>query len=366
MSDTVLRANALQRAYGGRNVVDIDELEVRRGEILALLGPNGSGKSTLFRMLLLIERADSGEISFLGRPVRAGDKTARERMAGVFQQPFLFGGNVRDNIGFGLNAQRVDAADRKRRIEAAATAFGIENLMSAHVRTLSGGEAQRVALARAFALQPEVLLLDEPTANLDALVKRTFREDIERAARTQAGAVVLITHDMAEALGVADRVAVLDNGRVVQSGTPEDLLNDPRTPFVASFTGAELLLDGTIAAVAEELVHVDVGGAFVWATLPRDRAWTPHKGMRTHVAYRPEDVLISSPDSSFEMSARNHYRLKVASLSGSGGLVRLRLEGNPQLTALITRTSVESLELRPGREVIAHLKATALRALRSA
>jgi tungstate transport system ATP-binding protein len=366
MNEIVLRAHSLRRAYGGRNVVDIDEIELRRGEILALLGPNGSGKSTLFRLLLLIERADGGEIFLAGRSVHKGDDAARHRIAGVFQQPFLFAGTVRDNLGFGLAVRRVAAKERAQRISAAAGAFGIEPLLGAHVRTLSGGEAQRVALARAFALQPEVLLLDEPTANLDALVKRTFREDIERAARTQAGAVVLITHDMMEAFAVADRVAVLDAGRVVQTGTPEDLVNDPRTPFVASFTGAELLLDGVVATVAEDLIHIDVGGALVWATVPADHSWTPQSGMRAHVAYRPEDVMISAPDSAFEVSARNHYRLKIVSLTGSGGLVRVRLDGNPQLTALVTRTSVESLGLRPGRDVIAHLKATALRALRSA
>jgi molybdate transport system ATP-binding protein len=233
------------------------------------------------------------------------------------------------------------------------------------VRTLSGGEAQRVALARAIALRPSVLLLDEPTSNLDVLIKRTFREDVERAARTFAGAVVLITHDPAEAFGLADRIAVMDGGKIVQSGAPEDLLDDPRTPFVASFTGAELLLDGVVAATAEELVHVDVGGAMIWATVAPDRSWTPERGARAHVAYRPEDVMIATPDSAAEVSARNQFRLRIASLSGAGGLVRLRLEGALRLSALVTRTSVESMGLRPGREVVAHLKATALRVLRA-
>jgi molybdopterin-binding protein len=157
----------------------------------------------------------------------------------------------------------------------------------------------------------------------------------------------------------------MDHGQIVQSGTPEELLDDPHTPFVASFTGAELLLDGTVATVAEDLVHVDVAGTFVWATVPRDHSWTPARSESVHVAYRPEDVMISLPDATAEMSARNQYRLRIASITGSGGLVRLRLEGKVALIALVTRNSVESMGLRVGREVIAHMKATALRVLKA-
>lgn len=366
MSDVVLQARSLRRSYHGRAIVDVDDLCVQRGEVLAILGPNGSGKSTLFRLLLLLEEPNGGSIEFEGRPVRKGDAAARQRMAGVFQNPFLFSGTVRENLEFGLRTNRVGADERRARVSAAAQAFGLEQLLTKSVRALSGGEAQRVALARAIALRPALLLLDEPTANLDVLVKRTFREDVERAARTFAGAVVLITHDPAEAFGLADRIAVMDAGRIVQSGAPEELLDDPRTPFIASFTGAELLLDGTIAAVAEELVLVDVGGVMIWATLASDRSWSAEKGARAHVAYRPEDVMIAIPDGHSEVSARNQFRLRIASLSGAGGLVRLRLDGALQLSALVTRTSVESMSLRPGREVVAQMKATALRVLRAA
>jgi molybdate/tungstate transport system ATP-binding protein len=243
--------------------------------------------------------------------------------------------------------------------------LGIESLLGVHVRTLSGGEAQRVALARAVVLQPDVLLLDEPSANLDVLVQRTFREDVQRSARHRAGAVVLITHDAAEAFGMADRIAVMEKGRIAQIGTPADLLDDPRNAFVATFTGAELLLDGTVAAVADELVHVAVGGALIWAVLPADAGWAPEPGARAHVSYRPEDVMISVPDSAIEVSARNQFRLRIAALSSSKGLVQLRLEGALRLSALLTRTSVEALGLETGKEVVAHMKATALRAWRA-
>jgi molybdopterin-binding protein len=366
MNSALLQARSLRRAYDGRTVLDIDELELRRGEVLAVLGPNGSGKSTLFRLLLLIERADAGEIFFDGRAVRQGDKAARRRITGVFQRPVLFSGTVRDNIAFALSVNGVAAAERAERIASAASAFGLDPLLAAPVRTLSGGEAQRVALARAISPRPDVLLLDEPTANLDVLIKRAFREDVERAARTHAGAVLLITHDTTEAFALADRIAVLDNGRIVQLGTPVDLLEAPATAFVASFTGAELLLDGVIADIADELIAVNANGAIVFATLPADGSWVPQPGMRVHVAYRPEDVMVSAPDVELEMSARNQYRLRIGALIGSGNLVRLRLSGTPQLSALVTRTSVATLGLQAGQDVVASMKATALRVLRSA
>jgi molybdopterin-binding protein len=348
----MLRAEKLQHAYGGKAVVDISELQVEAGEVLAILGANGAGKSTLFRILLGLEKPKSGSVVMNGRA------------AGVFQRPYLFDGSVRDNIEYGMKALGVNSADRAARLAELAGIFGLSSVLQTRVHQLSGGEAQRVALARALALQPDVLLLDEPTANLDAPLKRQFREDLLRSVRTQTRAVVLITHDSSDAFGLADRIAVMENGRIIQEGTPDELLSEPGTPFVAAFTGAELLLNGNVTTIAEDLVHVALTeGGSIWAALPPGRRWTLQRGARVHVAYRPEDVMLSSIENSSELSARNQFRMRVASMSGSGGLVRLRLDGPPQLAALLTRTSCESLTLRPGREVIAHLKAAALRAL---
>jgi molybdopterin-binding protein len=348
----MLRAEKLQHAYGGKAVVDVSELQVEAGEVLAILGANGAGKSTLFRILLGLEKPQSGSVIMNGRA------------AGVFQRPYLFDGSVRDNIEYGLKALGVNSADRASRVAELAGIFGLSSVLQTRVHQLSGGEVQRVALARALALQPDVLLLDEPTANLDAPLKRQFREDLLRSVRTQTRAVVVITHDSADAFGLADRIAVMENGRIIQEGTPDELLSEPGTSFVAAFTGAELLLNGNVTTIAEDLVHVALTeGGSIWAALPPGRHWTLQRGARVHVAYRPEDVMLSSIDSSTELSARNQFRVRVASMIGSAGLVRLRLDGPPQLAALLTRTSCESLGVRPGREVIAHLKAAALRAL---
>ena len=350
MSNVLLSAHGLRQRYHGRTVVDVAELSVATGEVLAVLGANGAGKSTLFRLLLGLERAEAGTVTRTGRT------------AGVFQRPYLFDGTVAGNIGYGLKGG--SAQERRARVHELAELFGLSGMLHSHVQRLSGGEAQRVALARALAVRPDVLLLDEPTANLDAPLKRQFREDLLRSVRALSHSALIITHDSADAFGLADRIAVLEQGRIVQMGTPDELLADPGTSFVAAFTGAELLLNGCITDIAEDLVHVALteGGA-VWAALPRGRSWRVQRGARVHVAYRPEDVVISAVESTVELSSRNHFRLRVAALSGSAGLIRLRLEGEPPLSAVLTRTSCESLGIRPGREVIAHLKATALRAL---
>jgi tungstate transport system ATP-binding protein len=337
-------------------VVDVERLEVRRGEVLAVLGPNGAGKSTLFRLLLLLERPDAGRILLDGRPLEPGDDGARRRLAGVFQRPHLFSGTVRSNLEFGLAATGVPRGEWPRRLERALGEVGIGGLRDARVARLSGGEAQRVALARALVLEPDVLLLDEPTANLDATIRRKFREELGRAIRQRARGVLLITHDAADAFDLADRVAVMEDGRIVQLGTPEDITMDPATPFVDAFTGAELLLDGVVERAGEGTVDVRTGDVVLMARGP-DEGLEP--GDRVHVRYRPEDVVLA-PGHAPDVSARNRLRMRVRSVTPAGGLVRVRLDGPVSLAALVTRDSAERLGLRPEAAVTALLKTAAL------
>ena len=360
----MLRAEGLRRSYGQRTVVDVAALELRRGEVLAVLGPNGAGKSTLLRLLLLLERPDAGRIFLDGQEVRAGDVAARRRMAAVFQRPFLFTGTVRYNVGFGLAARGMRGPECERRAAAALTAVGLGSLADAAVATLSGGEAQRVALARALVLSPELLALDEPTANLDVTVRRRFREDLERLVRAKERSVLVVTHDPADAFSLADRIAVMEAGRIVQQATPSALVLAPATPFVAEFAGAELLLDGRATDVDPPLVRVEVAPtASLWATASAGTMVAP--GQRVHVAYRPEDVTLVRAGAAGETSALNHLPLAVAALAPAGSLVRVRLQGSIELVALVTRRSVEALGLEPGASVLAQLKASAVHVYRA-
>ena len=352
----ILAAEHLVRRYDDRTVVDVEAFSIAAGEVVAVLGPNGAGKSTLFRMLLGLERPDEGTVRLDGRALGPHRRPPGPHPVGVFQRPHLFAGTVEANLRFGLEVTGVPADRRAGRIEETARQLGIWALRSADVRSLSGGEARRVALARALVLEPRVLLLDEPTASLDITVRRRFRQELGHVMRQRAGSVVLITHDPADAFDLADRVAVMEAGRIVQEGTPEQLTTDPATPFVAAFTGAELLLDGVVEQAAEGTADIRVGDAVL---VCRHDGSPPTRGQRVHVRYRPEDVVLA-PAVPPEVSARNRLQVRVAALTPVGGLVRVRLQGPVTLVALVTRASAHQLRLEPGATVTALLKTTAL------
>jgi molybdopterin-binding protein len=363
MSAPALSARHLVRRYHGRTIVDVDAIAVHRGEILAILGPNGAGKSTLFRILLLLEPADAGEVRLDGTVLRAGDVESR-RITGVFQRPYLFDGTVETNVSYGLRARGMSRAQQSLRVSSVLDALGIASLRRVPVQRLSGGEAQRVALARALAVQPEVLLMDEPTANLDVTAKRRFREDLERWVRSGVPSAILITHDPADAFALADRIAVMHDGRIVQTGTPDELVFAPASSFIAAMTGAELLLNGTVEDVEQGLLTVSVGNGLRMVAFS-EATPAPGRGDAVHIGYRPEDVLLADVSDAGATSAVNRFSLTVTDLSPSGPLVRVRLDGAVRITALVTRQSAGTLGLEPGRPIIAQLKATALRAFRA-
>jgi molybdopterin-binding protein len=352
--DPLLRGEDLIRSYDGRRVVDVDSVEVRGGEVLAVLGPNGAGKSTLMRVLAGLESPDAGRLFYKGRQVQRHDRSLRRAAAAVLQSPYLWRGTVLQNVEYGMRLRRVPAAERKTRVRAALEMLDVSALAETPVDTLSGGEAQRVALARALVLEPEILFLDEPTADLDVTVRRRMLADLERILGQAASAIVLITHDPGEAFALADRLAVLEGGRVVQTGTPADVFEAPATEFVASFTGAEFMLNGRVEEVEYDtvIVRLDSGQSL-------EVVGEYETGTRVRVAYRPEDVVIGPPDST-TTSARNRIAATVARIHPQGGLVRLRLESDGlSLEVVITRHSLEKLDLRVGKAVVAQVKATA-------
>ncbi len=351
----LLEGRELRRAYGGRVVVDVESIEVRAGEVLALLGPNGAGKSTLMRLLAALEAPGNGKVLYKGREVAKDDRQLRRAAAAVLQPPYLWRGTVAQNVDFGLKARRVPADQRRARVRAALETLDIAGLQDAPVDGLSGGEAQRVALARALALEPEILFLDEPTADLDVTVRRRLLADLERIVRHAAPAIVLITHDPGEAFALADRVAVMEEGRIVQTGTPGDIFEAPATEFVASFTGAEFMLNGVVETAAEGtmMVRLDSGQLL-------EAAGDCEAGAAVRVGYRPEDVVIAPPPAP-ATSARNRFDARLTRLHPQGGLVRLRLESDGLgLEALITRHSLDDLGLKVGTPVVAQIKVTAL------
>ena len=228
----------LTKRFDGGNAVNGIDLAVREAEFLVLLGPSGSGKTTLLRMIAGLEMPTSGEILLDGRDV-TGLPPRLRNMAMVFQSYALYPHlSVSSNIAFPLEAQRMPRAQIADKVEWAAKLFGIDHLLARKPRQLSGGERQRVALARAVVRQPLVFLLDEPLSNLDAKLRTLARDELQQFQRRLATTTIYVTHDQIEALGLGDRIAILNRGRIHQLGTPREVYEHPADMFVATFIGS--------------------------------------------------------------------------------------------------------------------------------
>src|SRR5881392_1338153 len=223
---------------GGLGAVNSVNLETREGEFLVFLGPSGSGKTTLLRMIAGLEAPTSGDILIGGRVVN--DLSPRERrIAMVFQSYALYPHlSVYRNIAFPLQAQKVKRKLEREKVQWAASMLGIGGLLERKPRELSGGERQRVALARAIVREPAVFLLDEPLSNLDAKLRASAREELERFHRRIGTTTIYVTHDQVEAMAMGDRVVVLHQGYVRQIGTPKEVYDQPADTFVATFLGS--------------------------------------------------------------------------------------------------------------------------------
>jgi len=243
-----VRIEALAKRYPGQTGAAVDGVgfTLARGDMLALLGPSGCGKTTVLRMIAGLVPADAGRVLLAGRDLTA--VPIHQRNIGmVFQSYALFPHmTVAENVAFGLEMKRVDRASRTLRVRQALDMVRLEGLDSRPVRRLSGGQQQRVALARALASEPDVLLLDEPLSNLDALLREEMRSEIRTLQKRLGMTTIFVTHDQDEALSMADHVAVMHGGRIVQFGTPEAVYERPADRFVAGFIGRANLLDGHV------------------------------------------------------------------------------------------------------------------------
>ncbi|CAA9295061.1 MAG: hypothetical protein AVDCRST_MAG77-5111 [uncultured Chloroflexi bacterium] len=238
----ILAAEGLRVKHGQRVTLDVARLEVAEGELLALLGPNGAGKSTLLRCLALLERPEAGVVTFHGRPLAWRDALAyRRRTATLLQEPALLDTSVFENVAVGLKLRGVARAEIAPRVAAWLDRLGIGGLARRAARTLSGGEARRVSLARALVLEPEVLFLDEPCVGLDAPTRSSFIGQLAAILDEQRLTAVLVTHDQAEARALADRVAVLLDGRIREMGPVAAVLDAPEDSAVAAFLRPERL-----------------------------------------------------------------------------------------------------------------------------
>lgn len=224
------KLRGIRKKYGDRFILDIEELEIQRGELLAIIGPNGAGKSTLLRLLHFLEASDEGQIRYDGMQIQYPVALDfRRRIGMVFQRATLFNRTVRENIYYGLKVRK-ENADGK--VSALVDRLDLSGLMEKNARTLSGGEAQRVALAQVLVLEPEVLLLDEPTANLDPYNAGLIEDIIQSFRESRSPTIILVSHHVNQALRMADRVAVIFGGKVIELLEADGFIekaSDPRT-----------------------------------------------------------------------------------------------------------------------------------------
>jgi multiple sugar transport system ATP-binding protein len=228
----------LKKEFGDVKAVNGVDLSIEEGELIVILGPSGCGKTTLMRMIAGLEQPTEGEIVINGRRVTGLPPRARQ-IAMVFQSYALYPHmSIFDNISFPLRARKQPKGEIKEKVEWAARILGIERLLERRPRQLSGGERQRVALARALVKEPAVMLLDEPLSNLDAKLRASARDELERFQRQLGMTTIFVTHDQIEAMGLGDRIVVMNAGKVRQIGTPEEIYHDPADTFVATFLGS--------------------------------------------------------------------------------------------------------------------------------
>jgi tungstate transport system ATP-binding protein len=356
---TLIETLNIGQRYGGQDVLKRVSLNIEAGEVFALIGPTGAGKTTLLRLLDLLEMPATGSIRFDGIDVTANKSlrlAARRRMAFVLQKPVVFNMSVYDNVACGLKWRKEKGPVVRQRVSQALELAGMAQYAKRNARTLSGGETQRVAIARALAITPEVLFLDEPTANLDPVSTNKIEEVLAHIISEGKTTVVMATHNMSQGQRLAARIGVVMNGELLQVGRPGDIFSTPGKKEVAEFVGVDNILSGVIVNRDDELVTINVNGALIQAISEYPI------GAEVHALIRPEDVTLAThKDAS---SARNSFEGRIAKTFSIGALVRVEVACGFPLFAVVTKRSAEDLDLAINKKIYATFKATAVHVIK--
>lgn len=332
---------AIVKSYDGKtNVIHGVDLSIAHGEFVVFVGPSGCGKSTLLRMIAGLEGISGGDVMIDGK--RVNDEPPRNRdIAMVFQDYALYPHkNLYDNMAFGLRLRGTDEAEIKRRVMDAAKLLKIDHMLDRKPAALSGGQRQRVAIGRAIVRQPKVFLFDEPLSNLDAQLRGEMRSEIKKLHHRLGATIIYVTHDQVEAMTLADRIAVLSAGRVMQYASPSEIYNQPAAVFVAGFTGSPPM---NLVACTASNGEMNLGGG-VSIALPAALHSKVAASLRFGI--RPENIALSSSAGSASAPAQ----VVITEPLGAETLVTFQVGG----CELVARCAA-SFSAKPGEQMTIHL-----------
>jgi len=339
----------IRKNFDDRFRIDAEIRIAGTAPTVILFGPSGAGKTSVLRCIAGLEPVTSGRILLNGRDW-TNLPPQRRPIGYVFQEYALFPHlTVESNIAYGL--RRLPPLERKSRVERVASTLRIEDLLGRHPSQLSGGQQQRVALARAIVREPELLLLDEPFAALDMSTRDHVRSEVTRALRGLHIPTILVTHDWTDALAAGDEMIVMSEGRVLQTGSPREILTKPTHRAVAAVVGVETVVGGRVKSRSEGIVVLEAGTAEIFAA--------DCEGEEFHVCIRGEDVTLEKGRAD-RSSARNHLKGVVRNIAPAGILIKVLVDVGFDLVALVTRQAVEDLSLAPGADIYAVFKASAV------
>ena len=339
-----LKTEALTKRFGQFTALSDVSFGMQRGEFLCVLGPSGCGKTTLLRVVAGLEHQSEGKVFIENRDV-SRLPVSKRNVGIVFQSYALFPNlSARSNIAYGLKGQGKNRQAVRRRVDELLELVGLQGMGRKYPAQLSGGQQQRVALARAMAVSPDLLLLDEPLSALDAKVRIMLRSEIRQLQQRLGVTTIMVTHDQEEALTMADRILVIDNGRLVQNGTPHEIYDKPATPFVAAFIGAMNFLPH-VTKIGDGLYGL---GEHKFSVSGENGSRDLPNGAQVTIAIRPEDVMVQQT-----RTEPNTLPTRVAAMEYRGPMFRLNLQvpvvgsNGAHLEADVPAEKVRRLNIRP-------------------
>ncbi|MGL6298694.1 MAG: ATP-binding cassette domain-containing protein [Methanobacteriaceae archaeon] len=396
-TENLLEIKNISKKYEDKVILDNISLELKKGEVLGLIGHTGCGKTTLMRIINSIESPDinnktntkktakitvnpsenNAKLLFKGKSLlnnKSGDLLQNKRkIAMVFQKPVVFKGTVFDNIYYGLKIRGINKKDVTPQVLDLLEQLGLKGYENQDASTLSGGESQRVALARAIIVKPEILLLDEPTANLDPLSAAKIEKFIENLKESGEIGIIIATHNLIQGQRICDRIAIL-NKKIFQIGTPDEIFRKPKNKFVANFVGMENVEKGTLNKTDSGLSSVNIGNNI--SILSSTEITEVGKTDSGYISIRPEDIIITENKigTGRASSALNEFEGFVMSYENEGPLVKTKVAIGKRsfreidindinshiFVVYLTRTSFLNLEIEIGSKIWIHFKATAV------